>query len=267
MPTKQNIRWPSKYDLFGVGISATTYDEAVNILIDAAKCKLSAIIAHAPVHLLVFAIRNSDYGAKINKFDIVAPDGQPVRWSLRLLQHINLPDRVYGPEMMLRLCQKAAEEGVGIYLYGSQPAVIKKLNANLKSRFPALRIVGYEAPPFRPLTQEEDTQVIARINRSGASIVFLGLGCPLQEDFAYAHRDTINALQVCVGAAFDYHAGMKRMAPHWMQRSGLEWLFRLASEPRRLWRRYFYTNSLFLWFLCKALIISRVIRGKELFEK
>ena len=253
MPSNQNIHWPSKYDLLGVGVSATTYDETVDILIDVAKRKLGAIVAHAPVHVLILAVRNADFGVKINRFDIVAPDGQPVRWSLRLLQHIKLPDRVYGPETMLRLCQKAAEEGVGIYLYGSRPAVIEKLNANLKNRFPSLRIVGYEAPPFRPLTREEDTQVIGRINGSGAGIVFIGLGCPLQEDFAYEHRHTIKALQVCVGAAFDYHAGMKKMAPHWMQRSGLEWLFRLASEPRRLWRRYFYTNSLFLWFLCKAL--------------
>jgi exopolysaccharide biosynthesis WecB/TagA/CpsF family protein len=249
MPTNQHIRWPSKYNLLGVGVSATTYDEAVNILIDAAKSKLSAIIAHAPVHLLVLAIRNTDFGFKINKFDIVAPDGQPVRWSLRLLQHIKLPDRVYGPEMMLRLCQKAAGESVGIYLYGSEPAVIKKLNANLKSRFPALIIAGYEAPPFRPLIPEEDSQVVSRINSSGAGIVFLGLGCPNQEIFAYEHRNTIKALQICVGAAFDYYAGKKKMAPPWMQRSGLEWLFRLASEPRRLWRRYFYTNSIFLLFI------------------
>lgn len=246
--------WPQKYEIFGVNVSATTYDTAADILIDAAQHKHAGTVAHAAVHPVVSASRDPDFRLKLNQLDIVAPDGQPVRWALRWLHGVKLPDRVYGPEMMLRLCRRAAEAGVGIYLYGSSPAVIEKLRANLSRRFPALRILGSEAPPFRPLTAEEDKDVVERINGSGAGLAFIGLGSPLQETFAYEHRDTIKAVQLCVGAAFDFHAGSKKIAPKWMQRTGLEWLFRLVSEPRRLWRRYLYTNSLFLWLLCKRLM-------------
>lgn len=252
------MEWPSAHIVFGVEISATTYDEAAELILEAAQNKCHAIIAHAPVHLLILASRNDDLRDQLNLFDIVAPDGQPVRWALRVLHEVRLPDRVYGPEMMLRLCERSAQHGIGVYLYGVTCNVIERLRINLRSRFPALRIVGYESPPFRPLTVEEDEAAVSRINSSGAGIVFLGLGCPQQERFAYEHRDRIRAVQVCVGAAFDFHSGTKRMAPRWMQRHGLEWLFRLSSEPRRLWRRYLYTNSLFVWWLARDLLFRSV---------
>lgn len=252
------VNWPPKYELFGVKISATTYDTELEVLISRAKSKLCGIVAHTAVHPVVSASQDAGFRMKLNQFDIVAPDGQPVRWALRWLHGVKLPDRVYGPEMMLRLCRRAAEVDVGIYLYGSRPAIIEDLRANLSRRFPALRILGYEAPPFRSLTAEEDKEVVERINDSGAGFVFIGLGSPLQESFAYEHRDTIKAVQLCVGAAFDFHAGSKKMAPGWMQRNGLEWLYRLISEPKRLWRRYLYTNSLFVWLFSKELLIRAI---------
>jgi exopolysaccharide biosynthesis WecB/TagA/CpsF family protein len=149
---------------------------------------------------------------------------------------------------------------VSVYLYGGSPAVTEKLRRNLLDRLPGLEIAGYEAPPFRPLTPQEDDQVIQRINESGAGIVFIGLGCPKQDLFAYEHRERIRAVQVCVGAAFDFHAGVKPMAPGWMQRRGLEWLYRLLQEPRRLWRRYLVANTVFLAKLAIA-VCRRRTRG------
>jgi exopolysaccharide biosynthesis WecB/TagA/CpsF family protein len=239
--------WPRKYNLFGVNVSETTYKEALCLIIRAAKKGMPAMIDHMPVHGLIAASQNPFLSSIMNSFNIVAPDGHPVRWALNFLHNSRLSDRVYGPELMLRVCRRAAEIGIGIYLYGSHPHVVEKLQTNLIRQFPLLQVVGCESPPFRPLTEEEDRTIIERINNSGAGVVFLGLGCPKQEVFAYEHRNSIRAVQVCVGAAFDFHAGNKKMAPTWMQRHALEWLFRLSQEPKRLWRRYFLTNTIYLF--------------------
>jgi N-acetylglucosaminyldiphosphoundecaprenol N-acetyl-beta-D-mannosaminyltransferase len=251
------ITWPAKHDLFGVRVSATTYDEAERLIIRAAKRRQSAIVTHLPVHGVVTAARDRAYQAKINRFDLVAPDGQPVRWALNKFYHAGLSDRVYGPELMTRLCRRAADEGIGVYLYGSTGDVVERLRAKLLEKFVALRIVGCESPPFRPLTPLEREAAIGRINASGAGLVFLGLGCPRQDVFADENRDRIAAIQLCVGAAFDFHAGNKRMAPPWMQRHALEWLFRLTQEPTRLWRRYLITNTLFVYLAAMRMIRRR----------
>ncbi|TXH00524.1 MAG: glycosyltransferase [Candidatus Moraniibacteriota bacterium] len=237
---------PPKHDLFGVSVSQTSYEEATALVMQAAKERRPMLVDHMPVHGLIEACQDSSLNEKMRHFDIVAPDGQPVRWALNRFYGAGLSDRVYGPALMLRLCRQAEREGVGVYLYGSQQAVLEQLQDNLLRQFPKLRIVGAESPPFRPLTAEEDQAAVERINDSGAGLIFLGLGCPKQEHFAYDHRDRINGVQLCVGAAFDFHAGCKKMAPKWMQRNGLEWAFRLMTEPGRLWRRYFRTNSHFL---------------------
>ncbi|HNP60670.1 MAG TPA: WecB/TagA/CpsF family glycosyltransferase [Nitrospirales bacterium] len=244
---RQHSPCPPKFNLFGIGVSRTDYQEATILLIQAAQERRSLIVDHMPVHGLIEACSDSSLKNKINQFDIVAPDGQPVRWALNRFHQANLSDRVYGPELMLRLCHQAEQKGVGVYLYGSQPEVLGGLKRNLLHRFPSLRIVGAEAPPFRPLTQDEDQAAVARINASGAGLIFLGLGCPKQEHFAFDHREKIHGVQLCVGAAFDFHAGTKEIAPPWMQRNSLEWVFRLWCEPKRLWKRYFVTNSIFLW--------------------
>jgi exopolysaccharide biosynthesis WecB/TagA/CpsF family protein len=256
-------RWPRKLPVLGVGISATAYDEAVAAIMAAAQSGAGGIVTALPVHGVITAARDADLRKKIDSFELVAPDGQPVRWALNLLHHARLADRVYGPELMLRLCRRASEEGAGIYLYGSHPHVIEQLRENLLRRFPSLRVVGCESPPFRALTPEEDRDTVARINATGARLVFVGLGCPLQDEFAFAHRDAIRAVQVCVGAAFDFHSGNKRMAPAWMQRNGLEWLFRLGEEPGRLWRRYLVTNAIFLARLSAELFSRGIGRTRE----
>jgi exopolysaccharide biosynthesis WecB/TagA/CpsF family protein len=235
-----------KYDLFGVQVSATTYDELVDVITRAASQRASAIVSLHAVHAIVESCRDEHLKAKVNRFDAVGPDGHPVRWALNHLHGLKLADRVYGPELMLRLCRQAAVKSIPIYLYGSTPQVIELLQRQLMARFPGLQIVGAESPPFRPLTPKEDAAVVERINSSGARIVFIGLGCPKQDHFAANHAGAIRAVQVCVGAAFEFHAGTKPMAPQWLQRHGLEWLYRLVCEPRRLWRRYLQTNSIFL---------------------
>jgi exopolysaccharide biosynthesis WecB/TagA/CpsF family protein len=173
----------------------------------------------------------------INDFALVTPDGQAVKLALNFLHRAGIRQRVCGPDLLPRLCQAAAEQDVSVYLYGSTAETVGRPRKEFLRCFPALRVVGCEPSVFRPLTPEEDRELVARINRSGAGIVFLGLGCPLQEGFAHAHRHSIDAVQVCVGAAFDFVSGVKRRAPKWMQDHGLEWLFRLKEEPRRLFRR------------------------------
>jgi N-acetylglucosaminyldiphosphoundecaprenol N-acetyl-beta-D-mannosaminyltransferase len=247
------LSWPRKVDLFGVGVSPTTYKEATEIILQAARHRIAAVVACQAVHAVVTASCDPSLRDQVNSFELVTPDGQPVRWALNLLYRTQLAERVYGPELMLRLCRGAAERAIPIYLYGGTPEVLAKLQANLCQACPNLQIVGCESPPFRALTPPEDRAVIERINASGAGLVFLGLGCPKQDRFAFAHRSSIKAVQVCVGAAFDFHAGVKKMAPTWMQRHGLEWLYRLFQEPGRLWRRYLVTNSLFLAKLLVAL--------------
>jgi exopolysaccharide biosynthesis WecB/TagA/CpsF family protein len=210
------------------------------------------VIACHAAHAIVTASNNPELRAKVNRFDMVTPDGQPVRWALNLIHGTELRERVYGPELMLRLCEAAARENIGIYLYGGTPNSLSRLQENLVKRFPALVIAGSDSPPFRPLTPDEDHATLHRINASGAGLVFIGLGCPKQDHFAADHRDQIDAVQVCVGAAFDFHAGIVTMAPAWMQKRGLEWLFRLYREPRRMWRRYLVTNTQFALKLAQA---------------
>jgi len=261
MIAQEPLPWPQKHDLFGVGVSATNYREATELIVEAGSRRQAAVVTLHAAHALVCASNDPGLREKVNEFEIVATDGQPVRWALNLLYRAGLKDRVYGPELMLRICEEAANHGVSIYLYGSSPEVIDDLSASLVQRYPDIRIAGAESPPFRALTEDETEAMCRRINESGAGIVFIGLGAPKQDHFGYDHRHRIKAVQVCVGAAFDFHAGVKKVAPDWMQRRGLEWLFRLSQEPKRLWRRYLVTNSQFvakfLWQASKQTIRRR----------
>ena len=254
----RSIQWPPKHDIFGVGVSATSYDEVTTRVIAAARRGQGGLLTFAAVHCVMCGVQDPAHRARLNAFDVVATDGQPVRWALNLLYGAGLRDRVYGPELTRRACKAAAEHGVSIYLYGATPEVLEKLKHNLLEMFPALKIAGVESPPFRALTTAEDEAAVQRINASGAAILLIGLGAPKQERFAYEHRDRIKAVQLCVGAAFDFHAGVKKTAPAWMQKRGLEWLFRLGQEPGRLWKRYLTTNTHFvLLFLQEALFRRR----------
>lgn len=218
----------------------------------------AALVTAFAVHGVVVASDDELFRHRIADFHIVAPDGQPVRYALNLLYKAELRDRVYGPELMIRLCREAARQKVSIYLYGSTPIVVELLRERLVSRIPALVVAGHEPSAFRPLTEAEDHELVRRINASGAGIVFIGLGCPLQEIFAHSHYPRIRAVQVCVGAAFDFLSDSKQMAPPWMQAHALEWLFRLYQEPRRLASRYVVYNSKFVVRLLMQLFRLRL---------
>lgn len=245
------IQWPEKYNIFGVDISAVDYKKACECIIKAAKKNLSACVDHMPVHGLITASNDKYFNNHIKNFDIVAPDGQPVRWALNHFHRTNLTERVYGPDLMLILCEEVAEKGISIYLYGSTSKVINKLKKKLIQKFRKLKIAGMESPPFRKLSLQEDKEMIERINKSGAGITFISLGCPKQEVFASEHKGKINSVMVCVGAAFDFHAGVLDQAPAWMQKRGLEWLFRIFKEPKRLFKRYLITNSIYIFKFLK----------------
>lgn len=249
--------FPPKHDIFGVGVSATDYERCADALMAAAQRRQPAIATFMAVHALISAATDPAHRERVNHFDVAAPDGQPVRAALNFFYKANLTDRVYGPKMMLKLCERAAAAGVGIYIYGSYADVVERLRQNLLALFPSLRIVGCEEGFVKPLTPAEDAALVQRINDSGAGLVFVGMGCPKQEIFAFEHRNKIKAVQLCVGAAFDFHAGTKKMAPRWMQRFALEWLFRLTQEPKRLWKRYLLTNSQFCLLFARRCLAGR----------
>jgi exopolysaccharide biosynthesis WecB/TagA/CpsF family protein len=259
---EKGMNFPQRYNLFGINVAGTSYNQLANLVLTAGKNRYSFTVDHMPVHGLITGVRDKQFKKVLNGINIVAPDGQPVRWALNILYGAALKDRVYGPKFMHFLCGKAMEEGVGIYLYGSDEKTLEKLKSNLHQEFPSLQIAGAESPPFRQLTIAEDTEMIKRVNSSGAGIVFIGLGCPKQEVFAYEHRNSIKAAQICVGAAFDFIAKTKKTAPTWMQAHGLEWLYRLVSEPGRLWKRYLVTNTLFLVMFLQAYFILKILRKK-----
>lgn len=256
-PLPSSSTMPDRKSVIGVPVSVTDYAETVEVLLDAAVMRRPLCVTALAVHGVVEAVRDPEMRDAIAAFDIVTPDGQPVRMALNLLHRAQLQDRVYGPTLMLNLCEAAAARGVPIYLYGSTEETVTALGARLSERFAGLQVAATEPSLFRPIEPEESAALAARIEASGAGLVFIGLGCPRQEKFAHAHCDLIGVPQICVGAAFDFHAGTKKQAPAWMQRNSLEWLFRLVQEPRRLAGRYLYTNTEFVARLARQYILGK----------
>jgi len=227
-------------------IDAVDYEAAISFVFDCVRQKRGATISALAVHGVMTGVLDPEHKFRLNCFDLLVPDGQPVRWMMNWLYGTKMVDRVYGPELTRRICERAATEGASIYLYGSTKPVVVSLAESLTRMFPEIEIVGCEASAFRALAPAEKAALRQRFESSGASIVFVGLGCPRQEIFAYELRGSLSAPVLAVGAAFPLLAGILPQAPPWMQRSGLEWLFRLLAEPRRLWRRYLYLNPAYL---------------------
>jgi N-acetylglucosaminyldiphosphoundecaprenol N-acetyl-beta-D-mannosaminyltransferase len=224
---------------------ATSYPAASSQVLAWARAGESRYVAVATVNNVMEAYDSPAFRAIMNAADLVTPDGMPLVWGLRLLG-IRTAARVYGPDLTPHLLEAAAREGIPVGFYGATDAVLEKLLRAVGSRYPSLRVAYAWAPPFRALTREEDRAATTLINDSGARILFVGLSTPKQERWMAAHRGRVEAVMLGVGAAFDFLAGTKRQAPRWMMRAGLEWLFRLASEPRRLARRYLKHNPRFL---------------------
>jgi N-acetylglucosaminyldiphosphoundecaprenol N-acetyl-beta-D-mannosaminyltransferase len=219
----------------------------------------SRCVCFCNVHSVVTARWDGMFAAALGQSDLVVPDGAPVAWMLRRLGHAE-QRRVYGPDFFWAYCQSAAASGEPIYLLGSSPDTLERLQERLLQAFPPLRIAGAHSPPFRPLSADEDRAIVDSINASGARTVWVSLGCPKQEIWMASHHDAVHAVMLGVGAAFDFHAGTVRQAPRWMREHGLEWLHRLGTEPRRLWRRYLVTNSVFLFLAARQLLLRALKR-------
>lgn len=229
--------------ILGMRVDATSYARAAQAILEMAETG-GGVTCVASVHMVMEAYDDPGFQRVVNAAELVTSDGMPLVWALRAL---GLRDarRVYGPDLVPEVCAAAAARGLTVGLYGASAEVADALAQRLSERFPGLRVVFAMGPPFRALTPDEDAQVVDAIRESGAQILFVGLGCPKQERWMALHRERLDCALVGVGAAFDFLSGRKRQAPRMLQRAGLEWLFRLACEPRRLWRRYARHNPRF----------------------
>ena len=240
-----------KFSVCGIPVAAVDYQAAVSKIMSAAAARRGYSVSALAVHGIMTGVLDRMHRARLQSLDLVVPDGQPVRWALNFLHRQQLKKRVYGPQLTLHLLEEAENSGVPVFFYGSKPEVLSPLMSNLRHNYPDLQIAGYKSSAFRCLSDHENEVVIDEIRNSGAQIVFVGLGCPRQEVWAYENTPKLNMPVIAVGAAFDFHAGTLSQAPQFMQDRGLEWLYRLYKEPRRLWRRYGYLNPLFCYWIAK----------------
>ncbi|WP_069470589.1 WecB/TagA/CpsF family glycosyltransferase [Candidatus Marithrix sp. Canyon 246] len=239
--------------ILGMRVDATNYNKATNQVIQWIKNNESRYVCIANVHMTMEAYDKPEFQKIVNSADLVTPDGMPLVWTLRRLG-IKIDDRVYGPTLMLHVCEAAEKHGIPIGLYGGSSETLEALKKNLKNKYTKIKIVYSYSPPFRSLTPEEDEQVVTNINALGVKILLVGLGCPKQEIWMNNHKDRLKVVMLGVGAAFDFHAGKIKQAPRWMQNIGIEWLFRLIMEPKRLWKRYLKHNPRFVVLIILQLI-------------
>jgi len=249
-----------KHNVLGILMDAVDYEAGVKFVLQAAHQKRGAAVSALAVHGLMTGVLDKEQKHRLNHFDLLVPDGHPVRWALNLLYRTQLRDRVYGPNLTKAVCARAEEEGVPVFFYGSTPEILEGLRKYLECEFPGLIVAGMEPSKFRQLTRDEKEDLVERVQHSGARIVFVGIGCPRQEVWAYEFRGVLPMPILAVGAAFPFFAGIVPQAPKWMQDRGLEWLFRLWAEPRRLWRRYMLLNPAYVFLVAlQALHLSRFV--------
>lgn len=238
-------------------IDALSWDDAIGQITRWGAAGESRYVCICNVHSVVTTTRDVEFKVAVNNADMATPDGAPIAWVLRRLGHPG-QERINGPDLMMKYLAEAERLDQAVFFYGSTEPTLQKMRVALARKFPLLRIAGMHSPPFRPLTREEDEAIVNMINASGANVVFVGLGCPKQEKWMYDHRGRVHAVMIGVGAAFDYHSGVVKRAPLWWQHNGLEWLYRLGSEPRRLFLRYLVTNTLFAVGLVRQFVISKL---------
>jgi N-acetylglucosaminyldiphosphoundecaprenol N-acetyl-beta-D-mannosaminyltransferase len=244
-PTTPSL--PPRAEILGVPLAVSDYEEVMDWMDATIAADGRGYLTAAAVNLVMSAREDPATRAAVLGATLAVPDGQPLVWALRALGHARAT-RVYGPDLMAHYCARAARARTPMYLYGGRtPAALELLGERLRARFPGLQIVGGDSPPFRALSAEEEARALAAIDDSGARVVWVGTGQPKQELWMHRVRPRVRApLLVGVGAAFDFHAGLVPQAPPWMGRNGLEWIYRLAREPRRLWRRYARYNPRFV---------------------
>jgi N-acetylglucosaminyldiphosphoundecaprenol N-acetyl-beta-D-mannosaminyltransferase len=239
-------------------IDALSWDDAILRIARWGEARESRYVCICNVHSVVTTTQDIEFKLAVNNADMSTPDGAPIAWALRRLG-FRTQERINGPDLMMKYLTLAENTPQRIFFYGSTEETLQKLRAALRAKFPGLQIAGTYSPPFRPLSRQEDDEIVDMINASGANVVFVGLGCPKQEKWMAEHRGRIHAVMIGVGAAFDYHSGVIKRAPLWWQRNGLEWLYRLCSEPRRLFKRYSVTNFLFIVGFFRQLVMKEVL--------
>jgi N-acetylglucosaminyldiphosphoundecaprenol N-acetyl-beta-D-mannosaminyltransferase len=255
-PYEESARPQHRY-ILGMRVDATSYEKASRRVMQWAHEKRSTYVCVATVHMVMEAFDSGTFRQAVNGADLVTPDGRPLVWALRALR-IRGASQVRGTDLTSVVVERAASENVPIGLYGGTPELLESFVRVLKAHYPNIRVVCRIAPPFRPLTSEEDEAVTREIVESGARVLFVGIGCPKQEKWMAEHKERISAVMLGVGAAFDFHTGRVRQAPRWMQATGLEWVFRLIMDPRRLWKRYAKHNPRFVGlFLLQLLGLHR----------
>lgn len=242
----------SRY-IVGTRVDASDYEKTVERIVSLARSNCAAYVCVANVHMVMESFDDPRLRRIVNAACLVTADGMPLAWGLKLLG-LREAKRVCGPTLTLSICEKAAKQGIAVAFYGSTQEILRSLRAKLQTSFPSLRIAYVYAPPFRESTDVEDGEIVRAIRLSGASILFVGLGCPKQERWMAAHTSKLQLVMLGVGAAFDFIAGAKPQAPPWMQNAGLEWLFRLITEPRRLCKRYLYHNPRFVYYFIRQLL-------------
>ncbi len=247
--------------IIGTPVNSTSYADATKVVLDWSTRRESRYVCVANVHLLMEVHDSAEYNRVVCDADLITPDGMPLVWMMRLKGQPE-QQRVYGPTLMLHILESAARQNVVVGFYGSTSDVLQSLNANMRARFSELKVNYLFSPPFEEISPEEDQKIVTQINASSAMILFVGLGCPKQEKWMAAHRGRINAVMIGVGAAFDFHAGFKPQAPLWLQTAGMEWLYRLATEPHRLWKRYLYHNPRFI-ILALLDLLTYAIRHRK----
>jgi N-acetylglucosaminyldiphosphoundecaprenol N-acetyl-beta-D-mannosaminyltransferase len=248
--------------IVGMRVDITSYADATKRIIAWAQQHQSKSVFASNVHMTMETYDDPKFAQVVNNADLVTPDGMPLVWALQALGSKNA-SRVYGPTLTLDVCQAAATAGIKIALYGGTNESLVAFTNFLQERFPSINIVCQISPPFRSLTPEEDADYTKKIIDSEAQILLVGIGCPRQENWIAEHQGRIPAVMLGVGAAFDFHSGRVKQAPQWMQGIGLEWLFRLIMEPKRLWKRYFKHNPRFLLFFFIQLCVSKTQRNSN----
>ena len=247
----------TKVSVFGVQYAVVDYALATEFIIERAvkreKCGVSALAVHG----LMETYNGSHFRDQVNTLHLVVPDGQPIRWAMNAYYNCGLQDRVYGPDLTMKVLEAGNVHELKVFLFGSKPETLALLSKNIKAKYPKIKIVGMQADRFREATAAEDLEDIAFINSLGANLVLVGRGCPRQEKWVANHLDSIPVPMMAVGAAFDFLAGTLDQAPGWMQNNGLEWLYRLYKEPGRLWKRYLFTNSQFMFLFIRALCFKK----------
>jgi N-acetylglucosaminyldiphosphoundecaprenol N-acetyl-beta-D-mannosaminyltransferase len=238
------------FTILGVKIDLIDYETVINLIRKNIKNGFSGqYICASPVHPIIVSQKDKKAKDALNNSWLTVPDGKAVVWAARLLGG-TIRNRAYGPELMLRSCKMAEQDGFSIFLYGGTSQALNKLELNFKKRFPRLKIAGTYSPPFRNLSNKEEIMVNEMLNTCHPDILFVGLGAPKQEKWMARHCPKLNVpVTMGVGAAFDFISGEKKQAPRWMQDAGIEWLFRLVYEPRRLWKRYLWGNLIFCFLL------------------